>query len=445
MNKFRFISLSVSFVVGITAFFFVSCTPQDEDKVLGNVSFIIERELPEGVSDLQVKSEEVSFVNITTGEVKKYSSSTDPHINGGLYNIHYQAECNYSLNGAKRKGRLVAKLHEIILLPSKSGKSIVLHFKLHIVPTVKDLIIEEIFFAGTLHPSGKQYNGDNYVVLYNGTDKTLYADGIAFCETEFLSCNNFDYVPDIRHEAVCVHAVYVIPGNGKEHPVKPGERFIFCDTGIDHRTNNPNSFDLTKADYEWYDVSTVPTHHDFDSPVVPNMDKWYCYTFSFFILHKRGYRSYIIARTQTTKQKFLKDYVYKFSYKFTHNGLSTTVHSSYYKIPNAWVIDGVNLSVETEYKFNVLPEEIDAGWTYCGRSDKDRSRFFRSVRRKYLGKDANGNKILQDTNNSTEDFNPMVIPSLIEEQGTAIDAQGTPCKTKTYDGIVPIDTKKHEL
>lgn len=49
-----------------------------------------------------------------------------------------------------------------------------------------------------------------------------------------------------------------------------------------------------------------------------------------------------------------------------------------------------------------------------------------------------GNPVLKDTNNSTEDFNARVTPSEIELQGTAIDADGTLCTTRTYDGVTPV-------
>ncbi len=57
------------------------------------------------------------------------------------------------------------------------------------------------------------------------------------------------------------------------------------------------------------------------------------------------------------------------------------------------------------------------------------------MRRKLLGFDKTGIPILQDTNNSTEDFNPDCIPSEIEIQGTAIVATGTVATTLTYDGV----------
>lgn len=81
---------------------------------------------------------------------------------------------------------------------------------------------------------------------------------------------------------------------------------------------------------------------------------------------------------------------------------------------------------------------LDMGWTHCGKIDKDKTRFFRSVRRKMLYLDDKGHPVLKDTNNSTEDFNPDCIPSEIERQGTAMDAGGSKCTTVTYDGVTPV-------
>ena len=71
-------------------------------------------------------------------------------------------------------------------------------------------------------------------------------------------------------------------------------------------------------------------------------------------------------------------------------------------------------------------------------NNSDKTRFFTSVRRKMLYLNENGNPVLKDTNNSTDDFNSRVTPSEIELQGTAINADGTKCTTRTYDGVTPM-------
>ena len=78
--------------------------------------------------------------------------------------------------------------------------------------------------------------------------------------------------------------------------------------------SNENSFNLSDADFEWYDESTVPSQTDIDNPEVPNMDKWYCDTKSIFILHNQGFTSFALARIPVSKQEFLTDYYYTYNY-----------------------------------------------------------------------------------------------------------------------------------
>ena len=108
-----------------------------------------------------------------------------------------------------------------------------------------------------------------------------------------------------------------------------------------------------------------------------------------------------------------------------------------YMIPNEWIVDIVNCSVASSYAWNLCTPSLDMGWTGCGTIDNDKTRFFHSVRRKMLYLNDEGNPVLKDTNNSSEDFNANCIPSEIELQGTATDAYGTPCTTMTYDGVIP--------
>ena len=72
-----------------------------------------------------------------------------------------------------------------------------------------------------------------------------------------------------------------------------------------------------------------------------------------------------------------------------------------YKIPNKWVLDAVNLCVESEYEWNVTSPALDRGWTYCGKVNSDKTRYGKSVRRKVLS-----GITLQDTNDSSVDFLP---------------------------------------
>ncbi len=409
------------------------------DDVLAEVNPRLIIDYPSKVKNLKVVSEKILFINLTSGEKTNLTQSDNIRLVEGLYDCVYSADVTFE-NGEGSgavisKGTLIGKA-ENISITKNGGK---LKIETFLSAANEDFIIEEVFFSGTLRASGSQYYGDGYIKIFNNTDHVLYADGLAFCESKFKSVQYYEYSPDIRKDTFTVWSIYVIPGRGTDHPVMPGQSLLICDTGIDHRVANPNSFDLSKADFEWYDVSTSPSHLDIDSPTVPNLDKWYCYTLSFYVLHNRGFSSFALARIpkNINKEQYLKEFLYTYYYTMYLPQGTFPMKQTGYKIPNTWIVDGVNCSVQSSRLWNILPPSVDAGWTHVGYTDHDKARYFRSIRRKLQFIDRNGVIHLQDTNNSTDDFNTECIPSLIEEQGTAISSDGTKASTLTYDGVIP--------
>lgn len=428
-------------IVLLMPFVFMACVDNDTDVPVTQSTVNVQ--IPNDVNSLDIVRDSLVYTNLTTGEKLVTPRGVTTSLPQGIYDCAYGADVTYK-NGNDSdaviaKGRLTGKVENIEF----TGQSKSVSMETFLSTVNDDFIFEEIFFTGTLRASGSQYYGDSYIKIYNNTDHVLYADGLAFCESKFKSTLLFDYHPDIRRDTFTVWSCYVIPGSGTDHPVQPGHSMLIVDTGIDHRVANPNSLDFSAADFEWYDVSIQPAHMDIDSPTVPNLDKWYCYTESFYVLHNRGFTSFVLARIPKgmTKEEWLKDYHYWYDYI-----QSTTVGDFYmtqeaYKIPNSWIVDGVNCSVEAKRLWNILPPSIDAGWTHCGTVDHDKTRYFKSVRRKleYLNDD--GTMHLKDTNNSTEDFNTECVPSEIEIQHSATNAQGDKCTQMTYDGVVPKSQK----
>ncbi len=276
-----------------------------------------------------------------------------------------------------------------------------------------ELLIEEIFFTGNALPdTGKpeKRNGDQYYKLTNNTDETLYADGVMIMESKINSVLTYEYVEPIKESYTGIQTAYCIPGTGKDVPVKPGASIIICNNAQNHTVDNPNSFDLSKADFEWYDQSTSSANQDIDNPAVPNLDIWYTYTLSYWIMHNRGYTGHAIAvfPKSVTKEKFLADYKWEGQYiNHTKVGDFTMNISKAYKIPNEWVLDAVNLSLKQLFYSLEFGEKLDAGYASCGEIDMDPNRYGKSVRRKT---DTNGK--LVDTNNSTNDFISDAVPSL---------------------------------
>lgn len=386
--------------------------------------------LPDLDENAEVVNEILTFRNVTSGRKYEFSVNSEIDLTPGLYDVSYSARVFIS-------GAATTSLRANASSVSIIGDSATVDLTAYNNIDNDDLIIAEIFFSGTLQSSGNQYYGDDYIKLYNNTDHVIYADGITLFESKFLTTKKYDYSPDIMSEAMTVDALYTVPGSGHDVPVAPGEYLLIADTGIDHRVANPNSFDLSHADFEWYDVSTNPNSLDIDG-VAPNMDKWYCYTLSFWLLHNRGFKAYGIARIPVDRDTYLKEYLYTYEYEEITNVGTFPMSQTAYRLPNEWIVDVVSCSVDALHAWEVCAPALDCGWTGCGTMDKDKTRYFHSVRRKLLYVTPEGNAVFSDTNNSSEDFNKMCVPSEIENQHSATDIYGTPAGVRTYDGIVPI-------
>lgn len=428
LNKIH--PLMATVAIFFTGALITGCADTVPEDSVPEIKPMVSVERPEDAMDAEIISEKYVFHNVSTGADSEFTDGAAIKVEPGLYNISYEAQlltpegATTTLRASQTSVNITSENVSIIL----KGYSNI---------ETDDLIIAEIFFAGTLHTSGNKYNGDDYIKLYNNTDHVIYADGITIFESKFLTTAKYEHSPNIMDRAMNVDALYTIPGSGKDVPVQPGEYLLVCDTGIDHRTANPNSFDLSGADFEWYDVSTKPSSLDIDGPTVPNLDKWYCYTLSYWLLHDRGFKAYGIARIPVDRDTYLTDYKYHYDYTLVTVAGSFEMSADAYELPNNWIVDVVNCSVQSEYAWNLCAPQLDCGWTSCGTMDKDKSRYFHSVRRKVLRFEEDGRMILKDTNNSTEDFNSGVIASEIELQGTAMDVDGTRCTSLTYDGVMP--------
>lgn len=163
--------------------------------------------------------------------------------------------------------------------------------------------------------------------------------------------------------------------------------------------------------YEFYDESSNPRYTDDDNAGVPNLDKWYCSSLTYFSLHNRGFKTYAIARMHGDKEKYLKENTYDASYVMEAKGNAYQMTAkNCIKVPNSWILDAVNLSIASMWQWNLVSANLDAGWAHCGQVDKDENRYGKSVIRK---KDADGKWV--DTNNSTNDFESDATASFLKK------------------------------
>lgn len=292
-----------------------------------------------------------------------------------------------------------------------------------------EILIEEIYFTGTPLPStGKpnSKNTDQYFLLTNNTDELLYADRLLIIESKNANAGATwkEFKEPIINEYCEAGAVFCVPGTGTDVPLEPGESLLIASNGINYKEGysagsagtkvemNPDGIDLSKADFEWF-TKTTNSVIDIDVPEVDNLDVWFCYTLSIWILHDRGFQSYAIAQAPVTVtgETFSTDYNWAGAEYINHTlaGDFDMTLTQAYKVPNDWVIDAVACTVPSINQVRQFSEKLDAGWTYASPQniDKDDRRYGHSVRRK-RGDDGK----LIDTNNSSNDFIPNAIPSL---------------------------------
>lgn len=270
-----------------------------------------------------------------------------------------------------------------------------------------NLVIKEFYYAACMSKkTGKAYQRDQYFEIYNNSADTVYVDGVGFATTKTQTNLEREHFGQFLKEfiggpTIPIDMLFQIPGSGREHPLLPGKTVLIAELPINHRRDAPYSpVDLSGADWEMYDVSKVVTHSDEDVPEVPNLRKLYCYTWSFTVFS--GYGQNPLFLVYTGDKDMLQ--------VMTENELTYVVPSGAtrkaYSIPNEYVLDAVQTgNQDGRIRCMVFPTSLDAGYTYCP------VKLGVCIRRKVAGKDSD-RYILQDTNNSTDDFLVGVPPSI---------------------------------
>jgi hypothetical protein len=358
---------------------------------------------PATLTEAKIKSATITFKESNSNATFSSSSLVNNQLNinlpEGAYDVSLQGEIEHVVNGEKITSIIRGTKQGVII----NGNNFELDLSTFIYKGEENFVIKEIFFAGTETPQGKVYNGDKYFIIHNNSDKVLYADSLMIAESEYLTTTKRVYTPDVMATDFTSRSIVMVPGNGKTYPIQPGKSFIVANNAINHLEYNANSLNLTNADFELTLLSSI----NVDNPQVKDLEN----IVGTMTMHNRGFKAYVIAKMKGTKAEFLTNQVYEFTYVNSANNITKV--SGAYKIPNSWVLDAVNLSVAAEFNWLVTSPQLDMGWSFCGKVDSDKTRFGKSVVRKESNV-VNGRVILQDTNNSTDDFVAEAKPTLFK-------------------------------
>jgi hypothetical protein len=197
---------------------------------------------------------------------------------------------------------------------------------------------------------------------------------------------------DYQDSVVVVKQIFQIPDD-KPFLVAPGGTVLLTNSATDHSDVNSMEYDLTGADFE----SKDETGSMINNPATPALIT----TFSIFAknatmnLMQGGPCGVIIFRTN----EHPTDWQHTYGYGKT----SGTLY--YLLVPKRVILDGVdylkNRPTGIDVSSKRLYPEIDAGYTHIEATGGYTGEV---VYRRTAKKNADGRKILMDTNNSQNDF-----------------------------------------
>jgi len=342
------------------------------------------------------ESYKVTFTSTSTEFViEKESVGTTVTVEGlvtGVYNVTVQAQFTYAGYAYNYIGTV--KNVEV------STEGVACTVKVNATKAAA-LLVKEVYYNSTKDDNGANYMKDFYLEVYNNTDQTVYADGVCLAMTQSPNTFAWNYIPagtevngktyeydlgiqDPDKYVFCAMTVWQIPGDGDDYPIQPGEAFVIAGYAKDHTETASTSIDLSTADFETFCDHYATKGQADCNAINMNLVAAVAQPTNNFWLTVNG-RGFILFHQEAPIRG--TDFIRSSNYP-TSVGLEVLKKD---------IIDAVDL-VQNETTSKWLSEDLDAGKVlsqgmYCGKS----------VLRKVLSNE-DGRLVLQDTNNSTQDF-----------------------------------------
>jgi len=375
-----------------------SCIDTSENSGFNRVEVSVDAKFPEDVPNANISSGKIRFTELNTRAEYTFALPVyDPYLlPSGLYDVDAQAVAKDD-SGKEYNMRASASSVSI-----SSSSSISLDY--FFFNPESSLIFSEIYVVGSLNATSTGGLRDTYFRIYNNTDETIYADGLGIAESTLVNsrANAYEVVTEANNRQINFTAgtIWVIPGNGTDYPILPGESIKIVDQAFNWDNEVPGALDHSDADFEWADDDP----RDTDNPAVANLEKWYCYSLTVWMPASLANRSYALVRFPEgmTAEQYLKDYYGPYDYIHTIGTLMRNEKA--YLIPNSWILDGVNLGNGETFIYGALGDAVDISYSPCSDVDKDPKRFGKVMRRKVATVKDDGHIIYKDTNDSYNDF-----------------------------------------
>ncbi|KEO75497.1 hypothetical protein EL17_01220 [Anditalea andensis] len=359
---------------------------------------------PEDFSSDQAEGVTLKLVNNATGDQQEKISGADGRATfAGLVPGTYQLTASRFLN-AQEASTLTGSSSEInlnyldnnLLLSAATGQDAL---SIRLSGSISgSLVIRQVYYSGSKTPENTNYFFDQFVEIYNNSSESIALDGLMISNVEGPSGQinpNTQPSPFAKdQEHVYISTAWRIPGTGSDHMLAPFTSVVIAQQGINHRSEeaNPNSpVNLSNADFELF---VTGSQRDIDAPNVPNMEMIYHpfnATYSLVTVFGPGT---IIWRTDdfaALERAPIPD--------------TSPTFPQVVKVPVANVIDAVEaLRSATDGAFKRVPAQLDAGFTFVSNTYTGESIVRKSTT-------VDGNIVMKDTNNSSEDFEIKSTPA----------------------------------
>jgi len=296
--------------------------------------------------------------------------------------------------------------------------------------STSSLLIKQIYYAGSHASLGASFR-DQFIEIYNNSSETQYADSLYIAEIYGTANSSTTYayqavsgqfdwsrsygMPaniNANQDYVYASTVLRIPGSGIDYPILPGESIIMASTAANHKSpyqgtdgktisiQDPSlTVDLSQANFETYYApylgETRPLASDIDNPNVPNMIVVRRSGGTDLIMTQTGAQSWAIFRGQGMGDE--SDWK---GYERPYADGRVTLLTTYIQIPNKNVLDAVELQSATQTTYpKRFTAQLDAGGIFAEGGTRSSNAVIRKTK-EIVG----GRRVLQDSNNSTEDF-----------------------------------------
>lgn len=263
------------------------------------------------------------------------------------------------------------------------------------------LVLKELFYNAGKTEAGKVYMKDQFYEIYNNSEEVVYADGLCFghlTPEQATGKMNYEWPDEYPTDKyVFFNRIMQIPGKvgDKKYPVAPGESIILCQYATNHTIAdlNPNSIDLSSCEFEYYEKTNIA--HTDEAAINLNM--------VYPINPSSPYKIWTITAFGPAMAMFFPEEEFSVD-KVASDKNYPTVQA--YPVPVSLILDAVEaIHDETQVKNKRVPASLDAGYIWVvDDAGEPALQVGKSIVRKVAETREDGRVILQDTNNTTNDF-----------------------------------------